>query len=102
MLFYCYSKLENNVAEKYLKKIIDYSRSNIKNKSVFHWLGLKAIKKLEGIEASKKFSMQLLSSSHGSTEETRWIIKNFINTKDPINQELDENFKIINEILMLN
>jgi len=102
LLFYCYSKLENNVAEKYLKKIIDYSRSNIKNKSVFHWLGLKAIKKLEGIEASKKFSMQLLSSSHGSTEETRWIIKNFINTKDPINQELDENFKIINEILMLN
>jgi len=102
LLFYCYSKLENNVAEKYLKKIIDYSRSNIKNKSVFHWLGLKAIKKLEGIEASKKFSMQLLSSSHGSTEETRWIIKNFINPKDPINQELDENFKIINEILMLN
>lgn len=102
LLFYCYSKLENNDAEKYLKKIIDYSRSNIKNKSVFHWLGLKAIKKLEGIEASKKFSMQLLSSSHGSTEETRWIIKNFINPKDPINQELNENFKIINEILMLN
>ncbi|MBT5012281.1 MAG: hypothetical protein HON00_04680, partial [Flavobacteriaceae bacterium] len=102
LLFYCYSKLDNNKAEKYLKKIIDYSRSNIKNKSFSHWLGLKAIKNLEGIEASKKFSMQLSNSSHGSTEETKWIINNFFNTKGPINQELNQNFKIINEILMLN
>ncbi|MEC7896016.1 MAG: DUF5107 domain-containing protein [Bacteroidota bacterium] len=102
LLFHCYSKLDNNKAEKYLKKVIDYSRSNIKNKSFSHSLGLKAIKKLEGIEASKKFSIQLLNSNHGSSEETKWIINNFFNTKGPINQELNQNFKIINEILMLN
>jgi len=46
--------------------------------------------------------MQLLNSSHGSTEETKWIINNFFNIKGPINKELNKNFKIINEILMLN
>ena len=87
LLYFCHFKMGKE-ANRYLQKIINYSRSNINTKSLFHILGLEAIKKIEGNESSKKFLKKLVDSDHGSSKETKWI-SNYSSNHSLIKEEFN-------------
>ena len=70
-------------------------------KSILHWIGLMAIKKIKGNEESITFSKKLLNSNHGLSKETQWIIKNFFKNNKITEIEFGDNYKLIQKLMIL-